>query len=98
MLGAKDAAAETQAAMATIRIMMAGQAPVSALEKSSGSLVSRGLRGQETCTFPCTLKFTPGVTYQVTRGLYGLSGSCDSWKVWSHRAWGRRRTQRRCAP
>lgn len=46
MLGAKDAAAETQAAMATIRIMMAGQAPVSALEKSSGSLVSRGLRGQ----------------------------------------------------
>ena len=54
MLGAKDAAAETQAAMATIRIMMAGQAPVSALEKSSGSLVSRGLRGQETCTFPCS--------------------------------------------
>ena len=27
MLGAKDAAAETQAAMATIRIMMAEQAP-----------------------------------------------------------------------
>ena len=95
MLGAKDAAAETQAAMATIRIMMAGQAPVSALEKSSGSLVSRGLRGQETCTFPCTLTT---LTCQVTRGLYGLSGSCDSWKVWSHRAWGRRRTQRRCAP
>ena len=95
MLGAKDAAAETQAAMATIRIMMAGQAPVSALEKSSGSLVSRGLRGQETCTFPCPLTT---LTYQVTRGLYGLSGSCDSWKVWSHRAWGRRRTQRRCAP
>ena len=45
MLGANDAAAETQAAMATIRIMMAEQAPVSALS-SSGSLVSRGLRGQ----------------------------------------------------
>ena len=35
MLGAKDAAAETQAAMATIRIMMAEQAPAGALRPAT---------------------------------------------------------------
>ena len=42
MLGAKDAAAETQAAMATIRIMMAEQAPVSALRRAAAHLFPAG--------------------------------------------------------
>ena len=67
MLGAKDAAAETQAAMATIRIIMAVQAPASALRRGATHLFPAGCAASETRT--------------IRLHLNGLPDSCDSWNV-----------------